>query len=63
MPRSSASGVTSMIFTGKPWSAKLMAMPPPIVPAPTTAAVAKSRTGVLAGRSGSLATSRSMKNA
>ena len=38
-------------------------MPPPIVPAPTTAALVKSRTGVVAGMSGSLATSRSAKNA
>ena len=31
--------MTSRSFTGKPKSAKLMAMPPPMVPAPTTAAV------------------------
>src|SRR5258707_949897 len=34
MPRSSASWLTSRSFTGMPNPAKLIAMPPPIVPAP-----------------------------
>ena len=63
MPRSSASGVASIIFTGMPTSAKLMAMPPPMVPAPTTAMVLISGSARSFGRCGSFATSRSAKKA
>ena len=45
-----------------PAFAYVMAMPPPIVPAPTTAARAISRAGVSFGTSGILPTSRSAKN-
>jgi hypothetical protein len=38
-------------------------MPPPIVPAPTTAAVSVGRSGVSRGMCGSFAASRSAKNA
>ena len=38
-PRSSASADVSMMVTGTPRSAKHIAMPPPIVPAPTIAAL------------------------
>ena len=49
MPRAIASGEASRIFTGIPKSAKLMAMPPPMVPAPITAAWPISFTAVLSG--------------
>ena len=46
-----------------PALAKLIAMPPPIVPAPMTAAVLIGRVGVSSGTSGILAAARSAKNA
>ena len=45
-----------------PAFAYVIVMPPPIVPAPTTAARLMSRAGVSFGMSGTLATSRSAKN-
>ncbi len=62
-PFSSTSRLASSSFTGKPKSAKLMAMPPPMVPAPTTAAVAISGSARSFGSQGILATSRSAKKA
>ena len=44
-----------------PALAKFMAMPPPMVPAPTMPAVLISRCGVSAGTSSTLAASRSAK--
>src|SRR5215471_19184624 len=61
-PRSSAGWSTSASKTGIPALAKTMAIPPPIVPAPTTAAARTGRRGVSFGTSGILATSRSPKN-
>jgi hypothetical protein len=52
----------SISVTGMPALAKLMAMPPPMVPAPITAAFFTSRTGVSSGTSGILAVWRSAKN-
>ena len=46
-----------------PALAKFMAMPPPMVPAPTIAAEAIARTGVSAGTSGTLLATRSAKKA
>ena len=62
-PLSSASGETSNTVTGMPALAKFIAMPPPIVPQPITAAVSIGRVGVSLGTSGILATWRSAKNA
>jgi hypothetical protein len=42
---------------------KFMVMPPPIVPAPITAAALTGRVGVSSGTSGILAAARSAKNA
>ncbi len=61
MPRVSAASVVSMTWTGMPALAKHMAMPPPIVPAPMTAARTIGRTGVSSGTSGIFATCRSAK--
>ena len=63
MPRSSASGDDSSTVTGRPALAMLIAMPPPIVPQPTTPSDETGRTGVFFGTSGILATSRSEKKA
>ena len=63
MPLASTSGDASRSFTGKPESAKLMAMPPPMVPAPTTAAVLISGSAMSFAWPGILATSRSAKKA
>ncbi len=63
MPRANASDDASSIFTGVPASAKHIAMPPPMVPAPITAAVATLRTGVSFARPGIRANSRSAKKA
>ena len=63
MPRSSASRDDSRMVTGRPALAMLIAMPPPIVPQPTTPSAEIGRTGVSFGTSGILATSRSAKNA
>src|SRR5216683_272167 len=60
-PRSSASCATSTTVTGIPALAKFMAMPPPMVPAPITAAFLISLAGVSGGTSGILAASRSAK--
>src|ERR1043165_1349344 len=49
MPRLSASSLFSMIVTGMPTLAKFIAMPPPIVPAPITAARLISRGAHRAG--------------
>ena len=62
-PLSIASCDTSNTVTGIPALAKFMAMPPPIVPQPMTAAVLMSGVGVCFGTSGILATWRSAKNA
>ncbi len=62
MPRSIASCVASRMRTGTPKSANAMAMPPPIVPAPITAAVLISRTFVAGSSPGTRAASRSLKN-
>src|SRR6266705_1045311 len=51
----------SITVTGMPALAKFIAMPPPMVPAPMTAALLISRVGVSAGTSGILAASRSAK--
>ncbi len=51
-----------MMVTAMPALAKLMAMPPPMVPAPITAARASGRGLVDAGMSGTRAASRSAKN-
>ena len=60
-PRSSASFATSTTVTGIPALAKFIAMPPPMVPAPITAAFLISLAGVSAATSGILAASRSAK--
>ena len=52
----------SISVTGMPALAKFMAMPPPIVPAPITAAFFSSRTGVSSGTSGIFEVWRSAKN-
>ena len=62
-PLSSASCLTSSTVTGMPALAKFMAMPPPMVPAPTTAAVRMGRVGVSSGTSGILEAARSAKKA
>ncbi len=61
MPRSSAASSTSFSSTGMPALAYAIAMPPPIVPAPTTAARVMSIAGVSCGMSGTFAASRSAK--
>ena len=53
--------LTSTTVTGMPALAKFIAMPPPIVPAPTIAALRISPAGVSAGTSGIFAASRSAK--
>ena len=60
-PLSSACWLTSSTFTGMPKSAKLMAMPPPINPPPTVAALLIGFLGVSAGTSGIRAAWRSEK--
>ena len=60
-PLSSASCFISSTLTGMPALAKFIAMPPPMVPAPMTAADRISRVGVSAGTSGILAAARSPK--
>ena len=62
-PLSSASAETSKTETGMPAFAKFIAMPPPIVPQPMTAADATGRAGVPFGTSGILPAARSAKNA
>ncbi len=52
---------TSTTVTGMPALAKFIAMPPPMVPAPSTAAFLMSFVGVSAGMSGIFAASRSAK--
>src|SRR5438105_6240530 len=61
-PLSSASCFTSSTRTGMPALAKHMAMPPPMVPAPITAAERIGRAGVSSGTSGTLEAARSAKN-
>ena len=63
MPRASVSAEASSSFTGIPASAMDMAIPPPMVPAPTTAMLRMSGVGTSFGRCGSRATSRSAKKA
>ncbi len=60
-PRSRFSWFISTTVTGMPALAKFMAMPPPMVPAPITAAFFTSLAGVSDGTSGILAASRSAK--
>ncbi len=60
-PRSSAGWSASFRSTGIPALARTMAMPPPMVPAPTTAADFMGISGVSLGMSGILPTSRSLK--
>src|SRR5437899_8127164 len=48
-PRSRAGWSTSLSSTGKPALAKTMAMPPPIVPAPTMATLFTGMSGVSLG--------------
>ena len=62
-PRSSAACSFSYTVTGMPAFAKLIAMPPPIVPKPMMAAVRIGRVGVSSGTSGIFAAARSAKNA
>ena len=62
-PLSSASWLRSTIVTGMPTLAKFIAMPPPIVPAPSTPHVSMSRIGVSLPMSGILFAARSAKNA
>ena len=61
MPLSRKSCFISSSLTGMPALAKFIAMPPPIVPAPTTAPQFISRLTVSFARPGTLATSRSAK--
>src|SRR5262249_42002510 len=58
-PRSSDAWSRSTSFTGMPALAKDMAMPPPIVPAPTMVALAIGRRAVSAGTSGIVHTAAS----
>src|SRR5262249_339701 len=60
-PRVSASGAASTTVTGMPALAKHMAMPPPMVPAPITAARLISRGSTSFETPGTLAASRSAK--
>ena len=62
-PLSSASCFTSSTVTGMPALAKFMEMPPPMVPAPMTAAERMGRVGVSSGTSGILEAARSAKKA
>ena len=62
-PLSTAAWFMSISVTGMPALAKFMAMPPPMVPAPSTAAFFTSRTGVSSGTSGIFEVWRSAKNA
>ena len=62
-PFCSASSFTSSSETGIPALAKFMAMPPPIVPAPITAALRTGRVLVSSGTSGIFAAARSAKKA
>ena len=62
-PLSRASCFTSSTITGMPALAKFMAMPPPMVPAPITAAERMGRVGVSSGTSGILEAARSAKKA
>ena len=61
MPRLSASSLFSMIVTGMPTLAKFIEMPPPMVPAPITAARLISRGLTSLPMPGTLAASRSAK--
>ena len=61
IPRSSAAWSVSFSSTGMPALAKTIAIPPPMVPAPTTATEFTGMTGVSFGISGIFATSRSPK--
>ena len=54
--------LVSRTFTGMPALAKFIAMPPPMVPAPISAADLISCVGVSSGTSGILLTCRSAKN-
>src|SRR6218665_828610 len=51
-PRSSACGFISRILTGRPAFRKFIAMPPPMVPAPSTATAPRSRRGGWGGGGG-----------
>jgi hypothetical protein len=62
-PLSSASCFISSTVTGMPALAKFMAMPPPMVPPPITAAFLMARVGVPSGTSAILLAARSAKNA
>src|SRR5438876_358370 len=61
IPFSSASAEFSSTSTGIPASAKHMAMPPPIVPAPITAALRSFRAVTVLSISGTLPASRSVR--
>ncbi len=62
-PRSSAAAFISSSATGIPADRKFIAMPPPIVPAPTIATRPIARTGVASGTPDTRAAARSAKNA
>ena len=61
-PRSSASSLISISVTGMPALAKLIAIPPPIVPPPIMPIERTSRGGVSLSRPSTFAASRSAKN-
>ena len=61
-PCPAACCVVSISVTGIPALAKHIAMPPPMVPAPITAALLIGRTGVSSGTSGIFEVWRSAKN-
>ena len=63
MPLSRRSRSASSTVTGMPALAKFMAMPPPMVPAPMTAARRTGRVGVSSGTSAILEAARSAKKA
>ncbi len=58
----SAASLASTSVTGKPASARLMAMRLPMVPAPTTPAVCSARGAIPEGTPGTRAACRSAKN-
>ena len=60
-PRSSAAWSVSSSQVGMPAFRKQMAMPPPMVPAPMTAAFVSGRSGVDSGMSATLPAARSAK--
>jgi hypothetical protein len=63
IPLSSASCFVSTSVTGRPAERNVIAMPPPIVPAPITATRSTGRTGVASFTSEMRAAARSAKNA